>query len=506
MTSKFLQIFKPFTRITSEIKQPDREISFKDKIIYTLVVLVIYIIMSNIPIYGITTDSGTDYYYWLRVILASKRGTLTEMGIGPIVTAGLIMQLLQGSKLIEVNMGDPNDRAMFTGAQKVIAILLTIFQSVAYIEGGAFGEIATTALKIIIFLQLFIAGQIIILLDEVLQKGYGLGSGVSLFIATGVSGQIFWNSFSFINVTAEGSDFLPRGIIIAFFKVLFSSNQFPEGHIKAGEEIRIMDLWIRKAGAPGLLGLVTTIIIFLVVIYVQTMQVEIPLTYAGHKGYRGKYPMKLLYVSNIPVILAQALYANFLFFGQILWNSMQNKHPNWEIWVNIIGKFKEADPSVNASHLQPIGGLLYLITPPQGLSYILDPANNETVGGLLLHSAGYLVIFITICVVFGRIWVEVSGLAPRDIAGQIINSKMQIPGFRRSEKVIEKILKRYIPTLTILCGIIVGLLSFSADFLGALSSGTGLLLSVGIIQNYAETIGKEAAAEQMPGFSGMLGL
>ena len=509
MTSKFLKFFSPFTRITTEIRKPDREISFKDKIIYTLVILVIYIIMSNIPIYGIQTDSGTDYYYWLRVILASKRGTLTEMGIGPIVTAGLIMQLLQGSKLINVNMGDPTDRALFTGAQKVIAITLTIFQSVAYIEGGAFGEIESTMFKILIFLQLFVAGQIIILLDEVLQKGYGLGSGVSLFIATGVAGQIFWNSFSFFNVNAAGSDFLPRGIIIAFFAVLFGSHQFPDLHVQAGEEIGIMDLWIRKAGAPGLLGLVTTILIFLAVIYVQTMQVEIPLTYAGHKGYRGKYPMKLLYVSNIPVILAQALYANFLFFGQILWNASTKDGRDWSAWVNLIGKFQEADAGVNASHLQPIGGLLYLITPPQGLSFILDPANQETVGGpglLLLHSAGYLIIFITICIVFGRIWVEVSGLAPRDIAGQIINSKMQIPGFRRSEKVIEKILKRYIPTLTILCGIIVGVLSFSADFLGALSSGTGLLLSVGIIQNYAETIGKEAAAESMPGMGGLLGM
>ncbi|MHA1563634.1 MAG: hypothetical protein ACTSPA_16165 [Promethearchaeota archaeon] len=71
MTSKFLKFFSPFTRITTEIRKPDREISFKDKLIYTLVILVIYIIMSNIPIWGIQLDSGTDYYYWLRVILAS---------------------------------------------------------------------------------------------------------------------------------------------------------------------------------------------------------------------------------------------------------------------------------------------------------------------------------------------------------------------------------------------------------------------------------------------------
>jgi preprotein translocase subunit SecY len=105
----------------------------------------------------------------------------------------------------------------------------------------------------------------------------------------------------------------------------------------------------------------------------------------------------------------------------------------------------------------------------------------------------------------GRVWVEVSGLAPRDIAGQIIDSKMQIDGFRRSEKVIERILKRYIPALTIINGIIVGFLSFFADFLGALGSGTGLLLMVGIMQNYAESIAKEAASEQFPGMKGFFG-
>ena len=106
----------------------------------------------------------------------------------------------------------------------------------------------------------------------------------------------------------------------------------------------------------------------------------------------------------------------------------------------------------------------------------------------------------------GRVWVEVSGLAPRDIARQIIDSGMQVPGFRRSEKIIERILKRYIPTLVILNGIIIALLSFMADSLGALTSGTGLLIAIGITHQYAETISKEVAAEQYPGMRGFLGL
>lgn len=118
----------------------------------------------------------------------------------------------------------------------------------------------------------------------------------------------------------------------------------------------------------------------------------------------------------------------------------------------------------------------------------------------------YLFIFIFLCIMLGRVWVEVSGLAPRDIAQQIIDSKMQVPGFRSSAKIIERILKRYIPTLIILNGIIIAVLSFTADTLRALTSGTGLLIAIGIIHNYAETISKELAASQYPGMRAMLGL
>ncbi len=71
----------------------------------------------QIPLFGIMSSDSADPFYWIRVILASNRGTLMELGISPIVTSGLIMQLLAGAKIIEV--GDtPKDRALFNGAQK----------------------------------------------------------------------------------------------------------------------------------------------------------------------------------------------------------------------------------------------------------------------------------------------------------------------------------------------------------------------------------------------------
>ncbi|MHA1341784.1 MAG: preprotein translocase subunit SecY [Promethearchaeota archaeon] len=500
MPSKFLNFFRPLTRIMPEMKSPDREVSFKEKLIWTIVALVIYLVMGNIPLYGVDVANQADYLYWLRVILASNKGSLTELGISPIVTAGLIMQLLVGSKIINVNMSDPVDRGLFTGVQKVITVLLTIFQSVAYLVGGAFGEIGTSEGQlsiptvIVIFLQLLSATIIIMLLDEMLQRGWGIGSGVSLFIAAGVAGQILWNSFSFIPTsTANDGDGLYRGIIVAFFQSIFDPSK----------EVNWTELFIRKNGAPSILGLITTIIIFIVVVYFESMRIEIPLTYVGYSGFKGKYPMKLMYVSNIPVILAQSLYANVLFFAQLLAgpnSSLRASHPEWGPFLDLLGVFEFSESS---NQLRPIGGLAYLLTPPTGLGPMI--AGNAGPWAFW-HAIIYLAIFILLCVGLGKIWVEVSGLAPRDIAQQIVDSKMQISGFRKSAKVIEKILKRYIPTLTILNGMIIGLLSFGADFLGSLGTGTGLLLMVGIMQNYAESISKEAAAEQYPALRNFLGL
>lgn len=480
MTGKFLKFFSPFVRVLPEIKQPQREVAFKEKFIWTAVVLVIYIILSNIPLYGVNVAETTDYYYWLRVILASSRGTLTELGIGPIVTAGLIMQLLLGSKIIKVDMRDPYDRAMFSGSQKVMAMILTIFNGVAYIIGGAFGTDLGIAGAAIIFLQLIFAGLVILLLDELLQKGWGLGSGVSLFIAAGVAGQIFWNTFSFIGGAGA------RGILIAFIQSF------------SDPAINTLDL-IYQENAPSIIGGVTTLVIFAIVIWFESTRVEIPLAYSGHRGFKGKYPMKLLYVSNIPVILVNALYANFLFFGQLLAgpDSALRGIPELKFWLDLIGTFDTSASGAQGNYLIPKSGLLFLLTPPRGIGDLIQNPARAVI---------YLGIFIFLCIMLGRLWVEVSGLAPRDIAQQILDSGMQVPGFRSSERIIERILKRYIPTLIILNGIIIAVMSFFADSLGALTSGTGLLIAIGIIHQYGETISKEVAASQYPGMRSMLGL
>ena len=108
---------KPFCSVLPEIQKPERKIQFREKVLWTAITLFIFLVCCQIPLFGIMSSDSADPFYWIRVILASNRGTLMELGISPIVTSGLIMQLLAGAKIIEV--GDtPKDRALFNGAQK----------------------------------------------------------------------------------------------------------------------------------------------------------------------------------------------------------------------------------------------------------------------------------------------------------------------------------------------------------------------------------------------------
>jgi protein transport protein SEC61 subunit alpha len=501
MTSRFLKALSPFVRIMPEVKAPDREVSFREKFVWTALVLIIFLIMSHMPLYGVDKGVGTDYLWAMRVILASTRGTLMELGIGPIVTAGLVMQLLSGSKIINVDFGDPEDRALFTGGQKVIALFMTAFQAIAYIFGQAYGELSPTD-AVIVFAQLLMSGIIVILMDELVQKGWGLGSGVSLFIMTNVAGQVLYNMLNFIDVEAAapiGYDpdptvgtGLPKGIIAALF-----SNLLRWFGIGTGSAVDLGWFLVRNGYDPSVLSLIVTFVIFFAVIWMESVRVEIPLQYAKYRGMKARYPIKLLYTSNIPVILAQALYANILFFGQIIAGAFNPDGTN--PFLSWLGVFEREESS---GRMIATSGLAKYITPPQGVFRLLEEGMEGWV-----HIFIYASLMILLCWGFSKIWVDISGIAPRDVSRQLLNSGYIVPGFRTSEKVLERLLERYIPIVAGLGGFLIGILAAAADIMGALASGTGILLMVSIIKQYYEQIAKEQLAGMGgEGVAGLLGI
>jgi len=466
MAGRFLSLFRPLARVLPEIKVPERKVGFNEKIFWTALVLIVYLVMTEIPLYGITSDVQ-EQFGALRVIFASNRGTLMELGIGPIVTAGLILQLLVGSSIIQADMSDSQDRGLFTVASKFFSILLTGIQASAYIISGMYGSLPGP-ITLIIFTQLLAAGIMVMLMDELVQKGWGLGSGISLFIMAGVAQTILWQTFN------PGT-----GLFVGSLDQLFRGGQ-------------TVTEWVLGVGAyPSLVGFIATIGTFLVIIYLEGVRVELPMTYAGYKGFRSRYPIKLLYVSNLPVIFASALFANVYFFSQLLWSQMGAPAPGTNILFQILGDYNRTESGVT-----PVGGLAYFVTPPNNvLGVAAEP----------VRAAVYLAILVAFCAVFSLIWLEVGGLGPDKVAKQLMDSGMQIPGYRRSGRPIEAILKRYIPVVTILGGIIVGLIAGFADFLGVFGTGTGILLSVGIIYQYYELLMRERAAEMFPAFRRILG-
>lgn len=467
MAGRFLSLFKPLARILPEIKVPERKVGFNEKLFWTAIVLIIYLVMTEVPLYGISQEA-TDQFGALRVIFASNRGTLMELGIGPIVTAGLILQLLVGSSIIQANMSDSQDRGLFTVASKFFSILLTGIQAGAYILSGMYGELPITT-TIVIFIQLIGAGIIVMLMDELVQKGWGLGSGISLFIMAGVAQNILWQSFN------PGT-----GLFVGSLSLFFQGQQ------------TIMD-WIIGAGVyPSLIGFIATVAAFIIIIYLEGVRVELPMTYAGYKGFRSRYPIKLLYVSNLPVIFASALFANVYFFTQLIWSTQGQPAPGTNIIFQIIGDYNVTQ----AGNIEAVGGLAYFVTPPNTI---------QGVAAEPLRAAIYLAILVAFCAVFSLIWLEVGGLGPAKVARQLMDSGMQIPGYRRSGRPIEAILKRYIPVVTVLGGVIVGLVAGISDFLGVFGSGTGILLSVGIIYQYYELLMRERAAEMFPAFRRIIG-
>ncbi|MDH5624049.1 MAG: preprotein translocase subunit SecY, partial [Candidatus Bathyarchaeota archaeon] len=273
------------------------------------------------------------------------------------------------------------------------------------------------------------------------------------------------------------------GAFIAFFQTLMNREPLINAFIRVDTAGNVLNL-------PTMLGFFTTLAVFIIVIYVEGVRVELPVSYASYRGFRGKYPIKLLYVSNLPVIFASALFANVYFFSQLLWSRFNPNNTNF--WLNLLGRYTVGE----GGQPQPVGGLVYYVISPRNIS---DVASDPT------RALAFAGIMIAFCIVFSLTWLEVGGLGPRTVAKQLVDAGMQIPGFRRSGRSIELVLKRYIPVVTILGGAIVGLIASVADFFGVFGTGMGILLSVGILYQYYQLLVQERVAEMYPAFRRILG-
>ncbi len=452
-----------------QVPKPKKKLSLQTRLLWTGLALLIYMIMGQTPLFGATTPEF-DFLAFARVIFASVQGTLVELGIGPIVTAGLLMQLLRGSEILKFDFKKPEERGVFQTATKLVTYVVIVAESIVY-GIAVYGPGITDPYVLYILVgQLMAASIIIMFLDEMIQKGWGLGSGISVFIMAGVAQQILWSLFSPLPAGDGGT--------IGILPYIGQS-------IMAGD---LSNIFFRSNQLPSIFGLLLTAGVLLILVYTQGMKVEIPIVSTKYRGFSAVYPIKLMYVSNIPVILASALTANAVFIGQMFWANFNPRNNN--PFMNILGQFDPTSPST------PIGGLIYYITPPRGLDLAaLDP----------LRAVAYVLFMIGIVVVFGKLWVELGGLSPKSAAKNLLDADVQVPGFRRSNQPIEVLLNKYIPSVTLIGSMILGALAGISDVLGVFGSGIGVLLMVDILINYYNQLVREQVEVVMPRLGALLG-
>jgi preprotein translocase SecY subunit len=468
------RVVEGFARILPEVAKPVRKLTLGERLVWTALVLILYETMSSIALYGVNNAAQQASPLLLNIIFASNIGTLTTLGIGPIVTGGLILQLLVGAEIIRLDLKKSEDRALFTALSKLFTLVIAIFQGAAYVLAGYFGTLTATA-QILVFVQLLVATLIIMLMDELVQKGWGLGSGISLFIAAGVASQIFSDLFSPI-VLQDGYF---HGIILAMVQAATS----PEG---------FGPLFIRHVAQRGdILGLLSTIAIILLLIYAEGVRVNIPISHSRFGGYRGSYPIKLLYVSNVPVIFASTVFTNIYYLSSIIWSRYNQDNSNFIL--NLLGTFTIGQDS---GQPEPTGGLAY---------YALGPNNFTQASQDPVRALVFVALMVGFCVMLGRFWITVGGLSPERVADQLIAAGMQVPGFRRAPTIIASILRRYIYTVSIIGSVIVGVLASVANYVNAFGTGTGLLLMIGILYQYYQILVKERVAEMYPAIAKIMG-
>lgn len=469
----FLESMERLEPYVPQIEAPTRKVNFTRRLIWTGIVLAMYLVMGYVPLYG-GAAGGADPWASMRIIIGGEQGSILHLGIGPIVTGSLLTQLLAGSGLIRFDSGSEYDRRMLQVVTKLATFILILFSAASTVFSGSLEtENVTLDLRarIIVTTQLSIASILMLFMDETLQKGWGLGSGISLFILAGVAKKIWLDCLS----PWPAPDGYMWGIVLFLFQRVASlSNPFS-------------NFFYRDAAAlPTLFQLIITVVFILILVYLENIKVNIPISHGRFRGFSRGFPIKLLYVSNIPVILAAAIFSNIMLIANIMSGTWLADTPV----ADFIGRVNV----VNGSYV-PVSGLAWLVTPPRGITEVAEAP---------LHAVGYVLILTFISLGLSMVWLSVSGMDARSVSTQLVGSDIFLRGFRSEPRVIESKIAPYIKTVTVIGGMLIGLVAGVGDVLSVIGGGMGVLLAVGIIEQYYQMV-LEETIETHPGIARMLG-
>jgi len=478
MSFNVLELVRPAAAIVPRIAKPVKKVPLTDKIMWTLAALVAFLVAGQVPLYGMRTSSTEDPLGLLRSMMASNRGTLMELGVSPIINAGLLIQFMGMLNVLEVERGNEEHIALHQALEKILGIFATIATAFFYVMSGQYGTLKELGVGnfSLLVAQLTLAGILLLMLDEMLSE-YGLGSGISLFIAVGLAEAIVWGTFSPRTLPTPTGPQYEGAIPNAMYQLITKS-----------DKVAALREAFYRTRLVNLTNLLATGVVFMVVVYFQGWRVELPIKYAKYRGANSSYPVKLFYTSVMPIMLQSALTSNFRMVSSVIYS----KFPN-NFLVRLLGEFMH----VGGGYQMPVGGLAYYIARPNSLTEMIrDP----------IHTVIYIAFTCITASILSYVWLYAGKNSPREVAKSF--KEQGIVFYGSSDRETLNRLNRYIPIAASCGGMCLGALTIFADFMGCIGSGTGMLLAIGTTFEFIEALKKGAKEEQMriqmPGFGGDL--
>jgi preprotein translocase subunit SecY len=473
-----MALTKIFSFIPEVISPEEKKVSFNVKLKWTLTILAAFFVLANIPLFGLS-NNALERFQYLAIIMGTDFGSIISLGIGPIVMASIILQLLSGSGIININTSTVEGKKFFTGIRKLLVLFFILFEAIVYVMMQ--GLQALPGYNSLVIFQLILGGIAIFYMDEVTEK-WGFGSGISMFIAAGVSLRLVTSAFQFIN--QQGKNCL-----------LDFSNTACSGKVLVLIQSVVNKYPVEFFSALG--AILATVIIFLLVVWAQSLKVEIPLSFGRIRGYGVKWPLSFFYASVIPVILTAALIANIQLFGGIMENAA-NPCVSGEVCsgvAKLASYFTFLGHFVNG---QAVSGFSFWMGSTNLLELFIRGIQGGILWKYILQGLTHTLFFMFFSVIFAIFWVKTSGMDSKSQAEKIAASGLQVAGFRQDIRILESILDRYILPLTVMGGVAIGLLASVTNLFGALVSGTAILLVVMIMFQFYQNIAQQHMTDMNP--------
>ena len=454
---RLIDAVSPFLSILPEVELPYEKIQFDDKVLYTVFICLIYV-FAQLPLAGIEKDitpSINDPIYFLRGVFAAEPRTLLEFGVFPIVSSGLIMQLLAGLKLIKVNFKLQKDRELFQSFTKMIIFLQYFILTNIFIFAGYFGTGLTIFQILVLNFQLVGTGIFVTLLAEVIDKGFGFTSGpmmiTTINIATNVVADII--GVSQIKIDNEGHS-ESHGALINFIKSFRAKD-------KTSLFASVLSAFNRDY-LPNMTTVVIVTIIGALVCYFQNFRVELPIRSTRARGMNNVYPVRLFHVASLSLSFSYCLlfYIHIVAFALI---TLIGKNDPNNIVCKILG------------HYENVNNLLAVPTFPLS---IFAPPRSFFSG--LIQSPLSFIVFPTFIIVtgvwFAYKWQAISGQSARDIAKEFKEQGLTLAG--RREQNIAKELNKSIPLASATGAAIIAVIAAVGELLGLKGKAASMVIGV----------------------------